>query len=193
MTETAGWRVRLRFRVQKRIRIDETERLLQIAGREVVLRPPTKDLKISDSEWLIMNAHGFANEEEARQFGYRLKTALEVSAVAARVGVDTGRNLATSSLGKIVKDALAQQGAHVRDNIHGLDVLADWPHGVVFHAATKAVPGGVVTDGGRVLGVTALGDSIRGAIDEAYAAVGKISWDGMQCRRDIGRRALPRG
>lgn len=75
-----------------------------------------------------MNARGFASEAEARQFGNGLKTALEVSAVAARVGVDTGRNLATSALGKIVKDALAQEGAHVRDNIHGLDVFPDHPH-----------------------------------------------------------------
>jgi phosphoribosylamine--glycine ligase len=77
--------------------------------------------------------------------------------------------------------------------IHGLDVLADWPSGMVFHAATRRTPDGVVADGGRVLGVTALGASIRGAIDEAYAAVAKISWDGMQYRRDIGRRALGRG
>ena len=77
--------------------------------------------------------------------------------------------------------------------IHGLDALAGWSRGMVFHAATRRTPDGVVADGGRVLGVTALGDSIRGAIDEAYAAVAKISWDGMQYRRDIGRRALGRG
>src|SRR5262245_4385665 len=77
--------------------------------------------------------------------------------------------------------------------IHGLDALAGWSHGMVFHAATRRTRDGVVADGGRVLGVTALGESIRGAIDEAYAAVAKISWDGMQYRRDIGRRALGRG
>jgi phosphoribosylamine--glycine ligase len=77
--------------------------------------------------------------------------------------------------------------------IHGLDALDDWRHGVVFHAATRATPAGLVADGGRVLGVTALGDTIRAAVDEAYAAVGRISWDGMQYRRDIGRRAIGRG
>ncbi|HWP64921.1 MAG TPA: phosphoribosylamine--glycine ligase [Candidatus Limnocylindria bacterium] len=77
--------------------------------------------------------------------------------------------------------------------ISGLDALADWPNGMVFHAATRRTPEGLVTDGGRVLGVTALGDTIRAAIDEAYAAVAKISWDGMQYRRDVGRRALARG
>jgi hypothetical protein len=59
-----------------------------------------------------------------------LKGALEVSAVAARIGVDTGRNLATSSLGKVVRDALAKDGYLVRDNVHGLDVFPD-------HASTR--------------------------------------------------------
>jgi phosphoribosylamine--glycine ligase len=77
--------------------------------------------------------------------------------------------------------------------IHGLERLDGWRDGVVFHAATKRVGSDVVADGGRVLGVTALGTTIRGAIDEAYAAVAKIRWDGMQYRRDIGRRAIDRG
>lgn len=132
MTVTPTWRARLRFRLQKKIRIDGTEHRLQIAGCEVVLTPPTPGLKIVESEWLIMNARGFASEDEARQFGQRLKTAVDVSAVAARIGVDTGRNLATSGLGKIVKDALAQTGAHVRDNIHGLDVFPDHPNTRIF-------------------------------------------------------------
>jgi hypothetical protein len=133
MTDTVPWRARLRFRLQKKIRIDTNEYRLQIAGREVVLTPPTPDMKIMDSAWLIMNARGFASEDEARQFGQKLKTALEVSSVAARLGVDTGRNLATSGLGKTVKDALAQQGARVRDNIHGLDVFQDHPNTGIFN------------------------------------------------------------
>lgn len=132
MTVPVTWRARLRFRLQKKLRIDSNEHRLEVAGREVVLSSPTPDMKIADSEWLIMNARGFASEDEARQFGNRLKTALDLSAVAARVGVDTGRNLATSGLGKIVKDALAKEGAHVRDNIHGLDVFPDHPNTRIF-------------------------------------------------------------
>ena len=74
--------------------------------------------------------------------------------------------------------------------ISGLDALADWRDGIVFHAGTRSVDGRVLTNGGRVLGVTALGHTIRGAIDEAYRAVGKISFEGMQYRSDIGYRAL---
>lgn len=60
----------------------------------------------------------------------------------------------------------------------------------VFHAGTARKNGGIVTNGGRVLGVTALGDGIENAIKNAYNAVGMISWDGAYYRRDIGRRAL---
>lgn len=60
----------------------------------------------------------------------------------------------------------------------------------VFHAGTSFRDGEYRTNGGRVLGVTALGDDITAAIKNAYDAVEKISWDGMHYRRDIGRRAL---
>jgi phosphoribosylamine--glycine ligase len=61
---------------------------------------------------------------------------------------------------------------------------------VVFHAGTKLHEGKVVTAGGRVLGVTGFGDNFREAIEHAYQAVGKIEFEGMQYRNDIGRRAL---
>ena len=63
---------------------------------------------------------------------------------------------------------------------------------VVFHAGTAEKDGKIVTSGGRVLGVTALGSNTATAIDNAYAAVGKIHFDGMHYRKDIGQRALNR-
>jgi len=60
----------------------------------------------------------------------------------------------------------------------------------VFHAGTALKDGKIVTNGGRVLGVTALGNGIKEAIDRAYQAVSKITWDGVHYRKDIGRRAL---
>ena len=65
--------------------------------------------------------------------------------------------------------------------------------GVVFHAGTAEKDGEIVTNGGRVLGVTASGASIKEAIANAYQAVGKISFDDMHYRKDIGKRALDRG
>jgi len=61
---------------------------------------------------------------------------------------------------------------------------------VVFHAGTSKARGNVVTAGGRVLGVTALGDDLKAASDRCYAAVDKIKFDGAYCRRDIGAKAM---
>jgi len=74
--------------------------------------------------------------------------------------------------------------------IEGLDGLRDWTEGVVFHAGTRRDGDQVVTDGGRVLGVTGLGADVAAAVAAAYDAVDRIGWPGMHCRRDIGRRAL---
>ena len=49
-----------------------------------------------------------------------------------------------------------------------------------------------MTDGGRVLGVTALGETVAAAIDKAYQAVGKIKWEGAYFRKDIGQKAIKR-
>jgi phosphoribosylamine--glycine ligase len=50
--------------------------------------------------------------------------------------------------------------------------------------------GRVVTNGGRILGVTALGTDLGAAIKKAYSAVDKIEWDGIHYRKDIGKKAL---
>ena len=63
---------------------------------------------------------------------------------------------------------------------------------IVFHAGTKKAKNEIVTAGGRVLGVTALGDSIKFAINKAYKAVRLISFKGMHYRKDIGQKALRR-
>ncbi len=76
--------------------------------------------------------------------------------------------------------------------IAGLREAAEEPGVVVFHAGTGRANGQVVTSGGRVLGVTALGRDIREAISRAYRAVKKIHWKGAHYRTDIGRRALDR-
>ncbi|MBS0325611.1 MAG: phosphoribosylamine--glycine ligase [Proteobacteria bacterium] len=78
------------------------------------------------------------------------------------------------------------------DVISGLDAAAAHPDVVVFHAGTVQDGALVRTSGGRVLGVTAIGDSIRQAQRAAYAAVASIHFDGMQYRSDIGHRALAR-
>jgi phosphoribosylamine--glycine ligase len=63
---------------------------------------------------------------------------------------------------------------------------------VVFHAGTAAKNASIVTNGGRVLGVTAMGQTIAGAKARAYEAVDKIKFDGAYCRRDIADKAIKR-
>jgi phosphoribosylamine---glycine ligase len=74
--------------------------------------------------------------------------------------------------------------------IRGLDEAAKLPDVKVFHAGTALKDGQVVTDGGRVLGVTALGPSISGAKLQAYTAVKSIRFSGAWCRKDISDKAL---
>lgn len=63
----------------------------------------------------------------------------------------------------------------------------------VFHAGTAMAGGKLVTAGGRVLGVTAIADDLRGAISLAYRAVDRIDWEGAYYRTDIGKKALDQG
>jgi phosphoribosylamine--glycine ligase len=76
--------------------------------------------------------------------------------------------------------------------ISGLDDAAKIDDLMVFHAGTTLEDGKIVNQGGRVLGVTGLGDSVRDAIDKAYVGVKVIHWDGVHYRNDIGARALNR-
>ena len=74
--------------------------------------------------------------------------------------------------------------------ISGLEAAAEVPGALVFHAGTARQDGRIVTSGGRVLTVVGRGATYRGAIDIAYSAASRITFDGMQFRRDIGRKAL---
>ena len=75
--------------------------------------------------------------------------------------------------------------------IRGLEAAAGLPNAKVFHAGTADVSGQIVTNGGRVLGVTAWGDTLTSACARAYEAVDLIKFEGAQFRRDIAAKALP--
>ena len=74
------------------------------------------------------------------------------------------------------------------DEIFGLDQMFD--NGFVFHAGTKKQDVKIVTNGGRVLGVTGLGDTLESAIKHAYEITEKISWENKYLRTDIGKKGL---
>ena len=78
------------------------------------------------------------------------------------------------------------------DVISGLDQAAEIDDLYVFHAGTADKDGDCVSAGGRVLGVTALGATVKDAITSAYQGVSRIAWAGVQYRSDIGKKALER-
>ncbi len=107
-----------------------------------------------------------------------------------RVQIDWDRRAAAC----VVLAAPGYPGTYEKGaEIHGLEDLRDWKSGVVFHAGTARRDSTFVTNGGRVLGVTALGADIGAAVREAYRGVDRIHWEGMHLRRDIGHRVLAAG
>jgi len=129
----------------------------------------------------------------------------ETQALMMRLESDWGEALMGSARGALPDSlqwspdpstcvVLASAGYPIRapsgNIINGLDQV---PHtAVVFHAGTKKQGDHVVTAGGRVLGVTAKGATLQQSIDHAYAAVSHIEFQGMQYRKDIGKKGLKR-
>jgi phosphoribosylamine--glycine ligase len=94
----------------------------------------------------------------------------------------------------VVIAAKGYPGAYARGSeIKGLDAASADPNVQVFHAGTKRDGTRLLAEGGRVLGMTAVGKTIREAQARAYAAIDKIDWPGGFCRRDIGWRAVRTG
>ncbi len=77
--------------------------------------------------------------------------------------------------------------------ITGLEMAHEDDHVVVFHSGTRLQGNALLTDGGRVLGVTALADDLASAVISTYEAVNKIYFEGMHYRRDIGAKGLNKG
>jgi phosphoribosylamine--glycine ligase len=103
-----------------------------------------------------------------------------------KVEADWDRRVA---LGVVLAAANYPEAPRKGDVIHGLPRQEEADvH--VFHAGTSLVDGQAVTSGGRVLCVTALGETVKSAQKRAYEMVDQIGFDGMQCRRDIGFRAI---
>jgi phosphoribosylamine--glycine ligase len=97
----------------------------------------------------------------------------------------------------VVCAAKGYPGSYERGKeIFGLKEVSEMKDVVVFHAGTKGIKGPktqeakIVTNGGRVLGVTGLGENIKEAINKTYQAIEKIHFEGMHFRRDIAKKAL---
>jgi phosphoribosylamine--glycine ligase len=129
----------------------------------------------------------------------------ETQAIVARMDFNLAEVLAEMAAGKLQPDKLEwKSGASAcvvlasdgypgkfesGKGISGLGEAEQVQDVKVLHAGTKQDGGNIITSGGRVLGVTATGTTLTGALDKAYQAVEKIHFDGMHYRRDIGKDA----
>jgi phosphoribosylamine--glycine ligase len=117
---------------------------------------------------------------------------LELCAAAAGGGLDGMKALwkPQDCVTVVLASAGYPASSHKGDVIRGLDEAAALDDVTVYHAGTALQDGDVVTAGGRVLAVSALGSGFAAARERAYDAVGRISFDGMQVRPDIAERAV---
>ena len=91
----------------------------------------------------------------------------------------------------VVMAADGYPGAYAKGSeIHGLDTLPEDSFHMTFHAGTASRDGQIIAKGGRVLNITARGDTLQQAQSRAYAMVEQVNWPEGFCRRDIGWRAL---
>lgn len=104
---------------------------------------------------------------------------------------DTTVNWANDHAMTVVMAANGYPGTYEKGSvINGLDALPETAFEMCFHAGTAAKDGQIIATGGRVLNITARGDTLSEAAERAYAMVDKIDWPQGFCRRDIGWRAL---
>jgi phosphoribosylamine--glycine ligase len=132
----------------------------------------------------------------------------ETQAIAARMDFDLAEVLSDAAAGKLKPEKLKwKPGASAcvvlasggypgkfesGKEIRGLEEAGRLADVKVLHAGTRREGEKIVTGGGRVLGVTATGDSLDAALQKAYAAAGKIQFEGMHYRKDIGRHGRQR-
>lgn len=152
-------------------------------------------LMITDKGPYLIEYNTRFGDPECQVLMMRLQSDLLPALLASADGNLAGISLNWSpqSAVTVVMAACGYPGDYAKaEEITGL-AAAGRTHGVqIFHAGTTARDDKVLSNGGRVLNVTAIGDTITQAVSRAYNAVDKITWPGGFCRRDIAWRALER-
>jgi phosphoribosylamine--glycine ligase len=152
-------------------------------------------LMISEKGPQVLEYNARFGDPETQPLLIRLKSDLVPALQAAASGSLAGVSLEWDARPSVcvVMASGGYPGAYQKGKpIAGLGEAGGMDEVVVFHAGTRLEGDSVVTAGGRVLGVTALGTDIREAVDRAYRAVDTIRFEGAHARRDIAYRALER-
>ncbi len=148
-------------------------------------------LMLTQAGPMLLEFNARLGDPEAQVLMMRLMSDLLPALIAARDGVLRSVDLrwhAEHALCVVMAAKGYPDEPERGSEIRGLDTAAADPDVKLFHAGTRREGGRLLANGGRVLGVTALGADLNGARDRAYAAVGHIQWPEGFCRRDIGLR-----
>ena len=150
-------------------------------------------LMIEDGRARLVEYNCRFGDPEAQVLMLRLGAqALDLMLACAEGGLDEAQvNWAADHALTVVMAAQGYPGTYAKGSqIRGLEALPEDSRHMVFHAGTAQRDGQIIASGGRVLNVTARGETLGQAHDAAYAMVDAIDWPGGFCRRDIGWRAL---
>lgn len=153
-------------------------------------------LMVKDGEVKTLEFNARFGDPECQPLLMRMKSDLVPLLLAVAEGDLSGHSIEWHDQAAIcvVMAAEGYPGDYPKgDTITGIEAAEQVADVTVFHAGTAEKDDRIVTAGGRVLGVTALGNTVAAAIERAYQGVEKISWRGVQFRRDIGKKALGRG
>ena len=146
-------------------------------------------LMLTEAGPMLLEFNVRLGDPEAQVLMMRLMSDLLPALIAARDGVLKSVDLrwhAEHALCVVMAASGYPDEPERGSEIRGLDIAAADPKVKIFHAGTRRDEGRLLADGGRVLGVTSLGQDLAAARDRAYAAVDRIEWPGGFCRRDIG-------
>lgn len=152
-------------------------------------------LMIKDGVAKVLEFNARMGDPEAQPLVFRMKTDPVPLMMAALDEGLSGKEIEWEPEDAVcvVMSSGGYPGSYEKGKAIGGIEDAERLHGVkVFHAGTARDHRGFITNGGRVLGVTAKAAGIGRAIERAYEAVDRISWENVHCRRDIGKKALNR-
>ncbi|NIQ38915.1 MAG: phosphoribosylamine--glycine ligase [Proteobacteria bacterium] len=152
-------------------------------------------LMIQDGNPIVLEFNARFGDPEAQPILIRMQSDIVPILMACIDGTLRGMEIEWDTRASVcvVMSSEGYPGAYGKGKvIEGLDQAGSLDGVVVFHAGTELKEQKTVTSGGRVLGVTALGDGISQAIEKAYRAAGEIRWEGAYYRKDIGKKALDR-
>ncbi len=127
MADASGFRIRLRVRIAKGFTTEATSLNVIVANKDVTITSQNKEKPLSKSRWIVLSARGFSTEEQARQFGIRLRSIVQLAALSARLGVDVGEDQPTSWVSEDFarSTGLIRKHERVVPNVHGLAILPD--------------------------------------------------------------------